>query len=202
MWYSYVRLNPLSPPCLHPWESVCLRVWIFILFGCGFTLVNFIEPIWLLLSFFWVGCLLITRLNCSEHLSALYGLLFSTLGAGSVSHHFISFFSEKILISCCKSARFLSPISSIGVACAGFPQNFLYRRLPLWWRLLSTWRVFWLIVKKNLKHVCWSLCPHIWDINLVCMIAIHERFNVKTSYSMKLPRPALSWLLMENYLVP
>ena len=77
-----------------------------------------------------VGGVLMTGSNRVERLGALSGPLFFTLGAGSVSHRFISFFSAKILTSCCKAARFPPPIYSIGVACEGFSKTFLYRRLP------------------------------------------------------------------------
>ena len=81
-------------------------------------------------------------------LGELYGLIVFILGVGPVLHHIIYFSSEKILNSCCKVARFLSPISSIGVACVGFAKNFLYQQLYLWWCLLLTRREFWLIVEK------------------------------------------------------
>ena len=48
-------------------------------------------------GFSWVGGVIMTGLNCGEHLGALSGPLFPTLGDGSVSYRFISLFSEKIL---------------------------------------------------------------------------------------------------------
>ena len=112
-----------------------------------------------------------------------------------------TYFQQKCRPAAAKAACFLSPISLIGVACAGFSKTFLYQRLPLLWRLLLTLRSFWFIEEK-IDCVCRSFCSHIWDINRVCDIAIHESSNVKPSYSIKCQQPALSWLHMENYLAP
>ena len=71
-------------------------------------------------GFVGVGNVLMTGLNHGKRLGALSGPLFFILRAGTISHRFISFFSEKILTSCCKATHFLSPISFIGVTCAIF----------------------------------------------------------------------------------
>ena len=71
-----------------------------------------------------VGGVLMTGLNRGKRLGALSVSLFFTLRAGSISHRFISFFSAKIFTSCCKAKHFPSPISLVGVTCAGFSKNF------------------------------------------------------------------------------
>ena len=61
-----------------------------------------------------------TGSNSGKRIGELSGPIFFSLVACSVSHLSVSFFSEKILIRCCKAARFPSPIYLIGVSCAGF----------------------------------------------------------------------------------
>ena len=54
----------------------------------------------------------------------MQSLAYCALGDVTVSHSAISFFSEKILTSCCKAACFPSPIYLIDVSCAGFSKDF------------------------------------------------------------------------------
>ena len=109
---------------------------------------------------------------------ALWPTIFN-LGAGTVSHHTIYFFSAKILTSCCKYVCFLSPICLISVACVGFPKNSLYLWLLLWWRLLLSWREFWLIVEKNKPFLIISLPLSLGYIT--CKLDSHSRkFQCKT----------------------
>ena len=88
MWCGFVCIHPRISPCIQPQRIACFRVFIFALFGCGFTLLYFFDPIWIFSRFLGVGGVLMTRLNHVERLSALSGPLFLTHGAGSVSHCF------------------------------------------------------------------------------------------------------------------
>ena len=143
---QFSHIKPRSSLCLQPRSIAWFRVWIFILFGCGFYLFYFNEPIWLhLWGVAGVGGVIMTGLNCGGHLDALFGPLFFTLRSGSVSYCFFSLLSERISTSCWKAACLPSPISSIVDACAGFSKTLLYWRLTLWRRLLLAWREFWLI---------------------------------------------------------
>ena len=132
MWCGFVRIHPPISPCLHPRRIACVKVYIFILFGCGFTIFDFYNTIWIHSRVcFGVGILIMTGLNCGIRLGGLSSPLFFILGAGSISHHFISFISAKIMTRYCKVAHLPLPIYLTGGACAGFSKKFLYRRLPL-----------------------------------------------------------------------
>ena len=69
-----------------------------------------------------VGSVIMDGLNCDERLDALSVPPFFTLGAGSISHRLISFFSI-FLNSFCKAAHLPLLIYLIGNACAGFPKK-------------------------------------------------------------------------------
>ena len=90
---------------------------------------------------------LITGLNRGKHLDAISGPSFFTPGSGSVSHCLIYFFSEITSTNFWKATFFLSPISLIDVACAGFKNPYIIDCL-FENRLLLTRRRFWLIVGK------------------------------------------------------
>ena len=95
---SFVSIHPRISPFLHRQNILCAGGLIFFLFGCGFTLFDFLVTIWICLrGGCWVVKVLMYGLNPVKHLGALSGSLFFTLVAGSLSHCFVSFFSEKKL---------------------------------------------------------------------------------------------------------
>ena len=67
--------------------------------------------------------MLIIGLNYGYHIGVIYGLLLFTLGAGTISHRIVYFYSVKILTRFCSDACYLSPTSSTGVNCEGFDKN-------------------------------------------------------------------------------
>ena len=93
--------------------------------GLGFLSLIFMSPFFGfgLGGFILSGGVIIIGFNCGERLGALSGLLFFTLVSSILSHRLISFFSEKILTSCCKATRFPIPISSTSLACADFSKT-------------------------------------------------------------------------------
>ena len=97
MWCGFVCLQPRISLCIHPYSITCVTVRIFILFGCGLTLFAFPDPIWIQSRrFVRVGGVIINGLNCDGNFGALSGTLCFTLIYGSISHRFISFFSENL----------------------------------------------------------------------------------------------------------
>ena len=62
-------------------------------------------------------------LNHGNNIGAIAGIILLNIRAVTVSHHFVSLFSLKILTSFCKAERFPSPSSLIVVTCTGFSKN-------------------------------------------------------------------------------
>ena len=86
MWCGFVHLHPRKFPSLHPHRIECVRLWIFILHGCGFFLFDLSGPIWLCSrGFAGVGGVIMTGLSHGKRLGEISGPFFFTLGAICVS---------------------------------------------------------------------------------------------------------------------
>ena len=121
-----------APPCLHPCNIVCVRVFVSILFGCGFTLFFFLSPFG-----FTKGGVCCCR-RCTDECVELWKTSWCALWPTFFNPqrwvritplHLLIF--KKILTSCWKAACLPLTISSIGVACTGFSRKFPYRQLRL-----------------------------------------------------------------------
>ena len=164
----FVRIHPQTPPCLHPHSIVCVRVWIFILVGCGLTLFSFQDPTWILLKGVCWGrrCAYDWVETWQMSWCALWPTVF-TLGAFSVSHHFSYFFSEKYRPSATRPH-----VSSHQFIQSALPVHLFFKNY-----YIGDCRCDWHVghfswSRKQFNYVFWFIWTRIWDVKLVCVIAI------------------------------